>query len=104
MQGRDQLPSWTSKTDESNDWVIVENHHQADGEVHLRTLVTPRYKMTVYRGREWGELFDLQEDRGELHNRFADPAYASIRGQMMEQLVQADLAREPAAAVRIAGA
>ncbi|MEM6459207.1 MAG: sulfatase-like hydrolase/transferase [Planctomycetota bacterium] len=104
MQGVDQLPAWSGAAETPRDHAIVENHHQAGPEVHLRTLVTPRYKLTVYRGRDWGELFDLDEDPGELRNRFDDAGYRGVRAELMERLVQADLAREPAAAARVSGA
>lgn len=36
---------------------------------------------------EW-ELFDLRADPNELHNRFDDPAYAAVRGDLLRQLVE----------------
>ncbi|MEM1446942.1 MAG: sulfatase-like hydrolase/transferase [Planctomycetota bacterium] len=106
MQGVSQLPGWRGETDFSGkrDHAIVENHHQAGDEVHLRTLVTDRYKLTVYRGRDWGELFDLQDDPGELHNRYDDPEYAAVKHELAMKLIQADLEREPAPQPRVAGA
>ena len=105
MQGIDQLPAWTGRRDTpGRNHAIVENHHNASAAVHLRTLVTPRYKLTVYRGRPWGELFDLEQDPGELRNLFDRPEHAATRAQLMERLVQADLQREPAGQPRIAHA
>lgn len=112
MQGQTQLEGWaTSASDQDNlrgpggrDHAVVENHHNASDAVHLRTLVTDRYKLTVYRGRTWGELFDLEADPRELHNRFDDPRFAAQRHDLMQQLVQADLAREPAPSPRVSGA
>lgn len=104
MQGLDQTAAWSGLADPPRDHAIVENHHQDSDAVHLRTLVTGRYKITVYRGRDWGELFDLQDDPGELKNRYDDPDYAGVRSELMQHLVQADLAREPAVQRRVAGA
>ncbi|MEO0515440.1 MAG: sulfatase-like hydrolase/transferase [Planctomycetota bacterium] len=105
MQGESQLPGWRGgETFRGRDHAIVENHHQVGQEVHLRTLVTDRYKLTVYRGRDWGELFDLQDDPGELNNRYDDPAYAKVKHELAFKLIQADLEREPAPQPRIAGA
>ncbi|MEM1164681.1 MAG: sulfatase-like hydrolase/transferase [Planctomycetota bacterium] len=103
MQGIDALDAWAGGA-MPRDHAIIENHHNDSDAVHLRTLVTQRYKLTVYRGRDWGELFDLQDDPNERRNRFHDPAYTGTRAQLMEQLVQADLAREPAPQRRISGA
>jgi arylsulfatase A-like enzyme len=100
MQGRDMRSAWARG--EGRDAVIVENHHNGAA-VHLRTIVTATHKLTVYRGRpDWGELFDLQNDPNERHNLFhRDPA---LRARLMEQLVQADLEREPAPQPRVSGA
>jgi uncharacterized sulfatase len=104
MQGISQLPAWTAAKDfrgrgrgrgRGRDHAIVENHHNDSEAVHLRTLVTDRWKLTVYRGRSWGELFDLRDDPNERHNRYDDPAFTEVRHEMMSRLVQADLEREP---------
>lgn len=105
MQGRSQLPDWTA-ADAScrRSGVIVENHHNGAA-VHLRTLVTDRHKLTIYRGRpEWGELFDLEADPNELQNLYDSPDAAAVRSSMIEQLAHADLEREPAPTARINGA
>ncbi len=71
MQGLSQLSAWADPASTPpRDHAIVENHHNASAAVHLRTLVTARHKLTVYRGRAWGELFDLEADPGELRNLF----------------------------------
>jgi hypothetical protein len=36
--------------------------------VHLRTLITSRYKLTVYRNAPYGELFHLAVDPEKWHN------------------------------------
>ncbi len=101
MQGRDMIEPWQRGLGR-NAGVIVENHHNR-GVVHLRTLVTATHKLTVYRDRpEWGELFDLANDPGELRNLYHDDT--QLRASLMEQLVQADLEREPAPQPRISGA
>lgn len=101
MQGVDQLPVWSGEQGSVRDHVIAENRHQPTA-VHLRTYVNERYKLTVYREREWGELFDLREDPGETHNRFDDPDFADIRAQLMRELVDAELRREVSRYPRIA--
>jgi arylsulfatase A-like enzyme len=103
MQGIDQLPVWTDEAATGRDSVITEFRHQPT-KLHLRTFVTERYKLTLYRGETYGELFDLEDDPGELHNRFADPAYADVKAQLMEHWLQAEIAREPTRFPRIAGA
>ncbi len=103
MQGVSQWDTWRGETACARDWVIVENRHQPTA-VHLRTYIDQRYKLTVYRGHPYGELFDLVDDPEERHNRWADPAYAAIKAALLLRFVQADIEREPTRLPRIAGA
>lgn len=98
MQGTSQLTAWATAA--GRDWALVENRHNPTS-VHLRTLVTPRYKITVYRNHDYGELFDLLADPRELHNRWSDPAYASIKQDLLLRFVQAEIQREPTRMPRI---
>ena len=104
MQGVSQIAAWEGKAEPPRDWAIVENHHNASAAVHLRTLVTERWKLTLYRGRPWGELFDLREDPGELHNRFDDADYADVKARVMAKFMQAELEREATLMPRVSGA
>jgi len=101
MQGVNQWDVWCGMAQKARDHVIVENRHQPTA-VHLRTYVDQRYKVTVYRDQPYGELFDLQEDPGELRNRWNDPAYASLKGKLLLRFVNAELKREPMRLPRIA--
>ena len=53
----------------------------------MRTLVTKRYRLTVYSGKEYGELFDLQEDPKELWNLWSKPDYRNIKRDLLIQLL-----------------
>lgn len=101
MQGVDQLPVWTGAVERVRDHVIVENRHQPTA-VHLRSYIDDRYKLTVYRDREWGELFDLQDDPGELRNRYHDPDFRDLRAHLLSRSLDAELRREVSRYDRIA--
>ena len=105
MQGVDQHAAWEGAAagTKVRSWAIVENRHQPT-RLHLRTYVDQRYKITVYRNAEYGELFDLHDDPGEVRNRWNDPAYADRQRELLLRFVQADLQREPTRMPRIAGA
>ena len=103
MQGVDQMDVWRGKAQAARDHVIVENRHQPT-KVHLRTYVDERYKITVYRGYDYGELFDLQADPGETRNLWDDPAYREVKCRLLHRFVQAEMIREPTRMPRIAGA
>jgi arylsulfatase A-like enzyme len=67
--------------------VLTENDHQMLFRLPLRTLTTTRYKVTRYEEQEGvGELYDLQEDPGEIVNRWDDPDYASVRSDLLTTL------------------
>jgi hypothetical protein len=44
-----------------------------------------RYKLVVYHGHNWGELYDLHDDPGEFENRWNDSAYGDIRFRLLLQ-------------------
>ncbi len=103
VQGVDQMPVMTGAQTSVRDHVIVENRHQPTA-VDLRSYVGERYKLTVYRDRPWGDLFDLVEDPGETTNRFDDPEMAPVRAELHEHALNAEMVREPTRYARIAGA
>jgi arylsulfatase A-like enzyme len=103
MQGVNQLPVWQGEQPAARDHALVENRHNPTS-VHLRTLVTARYKITVYRGAAYGELFDLEDDPEERHNRWGDPDYAAIKSDLLLKFVQSEIARESTRMARIAHA
>ena len=60
MTGVDETAVWFHNIPTIRDHIIVENRHQPTT-LHLKTYVNERYKLTVYFGRAYGELFDLQK-------------------------------------------
>ncbi len=54
----------------------------------VQTLRTKKWKLNVYptAGREYGQLFDLENDPGERVNLYADPAYREKRETMLWEL------------------
>lgn len=102
MTGVNQLDTWAGGPP-ARTWSVTENHHTRT-RVHLRTYVNDRYKLTVYRQGDDGELFDLQEDPGEVRNLWHDPAAAEVKARLMHEFMQATLACEPMRMPRIYGA
>ncbi len=85
-----EVPGWMEGRplqDLGREYVLTENDHTIFTEIRLRTLTTERYKLTRYLDRpDWGELYDLQEDPQEFVNRFDDPAYATLRSDLLATL------------------
>jgi len=94
MQGRSFLASARGgDASPSRQAVVVEEDGQRtyfgfDAPVRMRSLLTPRYRMSVYRGVEWGELYDRREDPHECRNLWHDPAAAPLKAELMECLAR----------------
>lgn len=100
MQGKSQWKYWQGNGEPPIDHVIVENRHQPTA-IHLRTFINQRYKVTVYRGHPFGDLFDLKEDPEERRNLWDDPAYVDLKLRMLHKFMDAELQREPTRHQRI---
>jgi len=103
MTGVNQWEVWQGKAAKARDWCLVEDNHEP-GVVELRTYVEERYKLTIYRNLDDGELFDLETDPAEAFNRFHDPEFATIKAKLMQRFLQAEMAREVVPMPRVSGA
>lgn len=103
MQGVNQLPVWQGENEKVREHVVCENRHNPVMP-HLRTYVNERYKLTVYREEDYGELFDLQEDPGEVNNLWDAPSAIELKQRLMLEFLQAIMKEEPTRMPRIAGA
>ena len=54
--------------------------------LRMRTLVTNDARLTLYRGADHGELFDLRIDPMEMNNLFARPEGRDLRAALTEKL------------------
>ena len=70
-------------------------HDSWFGFVLIRSLVSQRYKLTINLDYS-DELYDLEGDPGEIHNRINDPALASVRAGLHNKLLSLmDTSRDP---------
>lgn len=103
MQGIDQMPVWSGVTSAVRDHVLIENRHQPTA-IHQKSYVDSRYKLTLYYNQDYGEMFDLQEDPGEIHNLWNDPKFDDLKAALVKKLVFAQMGCEPLWMPRVSGA
>ena len=103
MIGVDQGPVWRGEIAATRDHCLVENHHEPTT-IHIKTYIEDRYKLTVYFQREYGELFDLLEDPGEIRNLWDSPQHQNLKAELTRKLLFAEMGKEPLWMPRIAGA
>jgi uncharacterized sulfatase len=103
MTGVDQSEVWLGAKDRVRDGLVVENHHEPTT-IHMKTYVGDRYKLTVYYNRDYGELFDLQEDPDELNNLWDDPDARELKADLVMKLLFQEMGKEPLWMPRIWGA
>ena len=53
-----------------------------------RSLITEHFRLTVYAGVEWGELYDLAEDPDESNNLWDNPQCRDRRYELTERLAR----------------
>jgi len=102
MTGLDQTPTWRGG-EAVRTWSVTENRHTKT-KLHMRSYVNRRYKITIYRLWDDGELFDLQEDPDEVRNLWSVPGAAEIKSKLLHEFMQATLQSEPTRMPRITGA
>ena len=89
MQGRSFLPLLRGET--PNDWRTsmyyryyhYPQDHRVQPHYGVRTL---RYKLIYFNRIDQWELYDLEKDRMEMKNVYADPAYAQVVKELKAEL------------------
>ncbi|MFM9971479.1 MAG: sulfatase, partial [Burkholderiales bacterium] len=61
--------------------------------IRMRSFLDARYRLSLYEGVPWGELYDLENDPDELINRWDDPVSRTVRADMMEALARRFIAQ-----------
>ena len=89
MQGRDLLCN-TQTTDEES--VLVTQTTQFyylgfDRLVHIYSLLVADWRLTIWQGCDWGELYHLNSDPEELHNLWNSGEHLQIKSELMLKLI-----------------
>lgn len=103
ITGLDQSEVWTGKKSSVRNHAICEFRHEPTS-IHQKTYVDHRYKITVYYNQTYGEIFDLQNDPGEVNNLWDDPGHQQLKTELLLKYVWAELGKERLDMPRISGA
>lgn len=103
MSGLSQLQAWSDQAASPRDHALIENRHNPTT-VHMVTYVDQRYKITVYRGQTYGELYDLHLDPKETNNLWDEPGSLGLKAELLRRFADAQLKKDPLYMPRIAGA
>ncbi|MCE9613079.1 MAG: sulfatase-like hydrolase/transferase [Lentisphaerae bacterium] len=86
LDGVNALPLLRGETPAARDAAIVECTDDPAA-LRLKTIVTAEHKLTMYHGRDDGELYDLVADPGELRNLWTSSAHGGIRERLLHRLL-----------------
>ena len=103
MAGVDESPVWLGRQQTIRKHVMVENHHQPTT-MNMRTYIDQQYKMTVHYNQEYGELYDLEQDPGELVNLWDNDDHKELKQELLLKFIHAEMGKAPLPMPRITGA
>lgn len=93
IQGRSLVPLLTARAQALRERLLVEEDQPFGIEglpapVRIRTLITERERLTLYAGRSFGELYDLEADPEELENLWSVPERFEMRAALTRALAE----------------
>ncbi|HUV07008.1 MAG TPA: sulfatase-like hydrolase/transferase [Spirochaetia bacterium] len=98
MQGRSLLPILTGEAapDRHRDLVRCEYFRALNPDyrpkfegTYANMVFDGRYKLSVYHGHEYGELYDIEKDPREFTNLWEDSEFAALKCRMIRQCLDA---------------
>ena len=57
----------------------------------MHTLVDGQWRLSLYHGVPWGELYDLKSDPGEFLNLWDDTGHAEVKSLLLERLARLEI-------------
>ena len=90
MQGQD-ISAVLASGDSRHDCLVIEQQTSRPymgltGSVRVRTFQDRRWRMTLWEGQDFGELYDLDNDPGEIVNLWKAPEHRTVRMDLMERM------------------
>ncbi|MEM7752488.1 MAG: sulfatase-like hydrolase/transferase [Pseudomonadota bacterium] len=90
MQGRSLLTG-------GRDLAFIQYDHQTTNTglgrpPRVHTIRTERWRLSMFDGVDWGELYDLETDPGEFENLWDNATFTEQRAALVEMLAHAEIA------------
>lgn len=87
VQGQSFVSSLLKSEEPQRESALI-TYDAHDRGIIAKTLRTARYKLTIFMGESYGELFDLEKDPSETHNLWSDLAHGAEKNRLIFQLTQ----------------
>jgi arylsulfatase A-like enzyme len=89
IQGRSLLPEVQTLDDHGSGQVLIEDDQQRtvlgfSGSFRVHSLITERWRLSLYNEAEVGELYDLVDDPDEMDNLWDDPRHRDVKAALLE--------------------
>jgi uncharacterized sulfatase len=102
IQGIDQRESWKDSSEVSREWALIE-FRPTESEFMQKVFLYEKYKLILY-NRDYGELYDMSEDPGQLRNLWDDEESQSIKNMLLMKFISAEMDKDGVLRVRTAPA
>jgi arylsulfatase len=87
VQGRSYRRVLSGEAGAHRDWTYIE-YDESYLTDRLRQIRSPEWSLTYYANNDYGMLFDLSSDPGELHNLWDRPEYRSVKQDLVAELLR----------------
>jgi len=89
MQGRDLF----DVDADPRDGILIDDHGMAvfkdpEAKAGLMSYITDEWRLSVWEGSDWGELYSLADDPDEMTNLWSDADHAAIRQSLLHRLLR----------------
>lgn len=93
IQGRSFLSALDDSAATLRDAVLIEDEQQRTiaglgARPRVRTVTNGRWRLSLYLGHDWGELYDLETDPGEFENLWDADEGAEARARLTESMAR----------------
>ncbi len=100
MEGLSQKALFEGSTAKIRTAIIIENRAVEKG-FYQKMIVSEKYKAVYYYGQSYGELYDLSNDPDQYRNLWNDKAFNGLKRDMLYQLHEKNVTRDPEKNVQI---